>query len=256
MRLAHILICHSTNPRKAIESIPHQIDSLWYIFLHSGNADIESYVESVVSERSANLFPYRENRGLARSWNDALQHAMEAGCDAALLLNDDLFFYPGSYSEFRSTIAAAREISRNISFVTVNGLETGQSAHSGLVQPQNFACCAIMRETIETIGFFDENFSPAYFEDVDFARRAALAGMMVHVDHRTLVEHERSATHRSVTVVERATIDAAIDRNRAYFVTKWGSEDNPYFSHPFNDGSVSLKIQLADRRSPYSQYSK
>ncbi|MFX6027917.1 hypothetical protein ABTE84_21450, partial [Acinetobacter baumannii] len=40
-----------------------------------------------------------------------------------------------------------------------------------------YACFAINPIALETLGCFDENFFPAYCEDQDYARRAALAGL-------------------------------------------------------------------------------
>lgn len=252
MKLAHILVCHTTDPTKAVESIPHQEGALWYVFLHSGDAEIERKVEALMAARNGNVFTYRENRGLARSWNEGLHLAMEAGCDAALLLNDDLFFYKGGYDAFLHTISTLKTMSRNISYVTPLGLETGTSPHAGQILAQQFACCAIMPETITTIGYFDENFTPAYYEDIDFDRRARLSGMTIHVHQAVIVEHERSKTHRSMAVEAKATADAAFQKNRAYFGRKWGG-DNPDFTRPFNDPEIGLMISFANRRRPYNR---
>ena len=250
MKFAHILVCHTTDPTKAVESIPHQEGALWYVFLHSADAEIERKVEALMSVRDGNVFTYRENRGLARSWNEGLHLAMEAGCDAALLLNDDLFFYEGGYVAFVHTISALRGISKSVAYVTPLGLETGTSPHAGQVLAQQFACCAIMPESIELVGYFDETFTPAYYEDIDYDRRARLAGMTIHVHQAVIVEHERSSTHRSMTLEAKKQADAAFNCNRAYFCKKWGG-DNPWFTTPFDNPGFGLKISYADRRKPY-----
>ena len=254
MRLAHILVCHSTDPTKAVESIPHETGVLWYVFLHSLNRDVEFRVERLMASREGNIFTYRFNRGLARSWNDGLHLALEAGCDAALLLNDDLFFRDNAYDEFVRTIAAVKKISNNVSYITPLGLETGTSAHAGQILPQQFACCAIMPETIDRIGYFDENFTPAYYEDFDFDRRARLAGMTVHVHQQVLVEHERSATHRSMSAQERSIADAQFAENRIYFENKWGPDTT--WTFPFNETSIGLGISFSNRQRPYGKFDR
>ena len=80
MRLAHILVCHTVDPTKAIESIPHTDNAFWYVFLHSENADIEHAVNHLMALRDGNVFSYRTNWGLARSWNEGMHLAMEADC--------------------------------------------------------------------------------------------------------------------------------------------------------------------------------
>ncbi len=65
MRLAHILVCHSVQPTKLFQSIPHEEDAKWYVFLHSEDKDVAATVSSLAAERDGNLFTYETNRGLA-----------------------------------------------------------------------------------------------------------------------------------------------------------------------------------------------
>lgn len=250
MKLAHILVCHTTDPTKAIESIPHSEDAIWYVYLHSQDVSLEEKVTALMDSRGGNIFDYKVNRGLARSWNEGLHLAMQAKCDAAFLLNDDLFFYEGGYAALVHTVGALKAISRNVAYATPLGLETGTSAHAGQVQPQHFACCAIMPEMIERVGYLDETFTPAYYEDVDYDRRARLAGMDVHVHQAVIVEHERSGTSRMMSALEKAEAERQYAQNREYFIRKWGGDD-PWYLTPFNDPDRSQQITYANRRQPY-----
>ena len=252
MRLAHILVCHTVDPTKAIESIPHTDNAFWYVFLHSENADIEHAVNHLMALRDGNVFSYRTNRGLARSWNEGMHLAMEADCDAALLLNDDLFFYDGAYLEFCETLQALRNISLDVAYATCHGLESGYSPWLGKVEPQGFSCCAIMRECIDKIGYFDETFWPAYCEDVDFYNRVRMAGMGIHVDPRCLVEHERSSTRGRLSSTDAKSLEDALRRNTAYYERKWGTSDKAY-GNPFANPSFGAKIAFPHRRKPYDE---
>ena len=249
MRLAHILVCHTTDPTKAIESIPHRPGAIWYVFLHSESTAIEAAVTSLMASRGGNVFPYRTNRGLARSWNDGLHLAMEAGCQAALLLNDDLVFREKGYAEFADTIAAVRAISTDVAYVTPLGLETGASLLAGQVIAQQFACCAISPEAVERVGYFDENFFPAYYEDVDYDRRCRLLGMSIHVHQQVLVEHERSATHRSMSDEDKTFIDARFQANKRYFERKWGTGSD--LPAAFGQADLGCHIAFEKRHAPY-----
>ena len=151
---------------------------------------------------------------------------------------------------FRQTIEAAVDASSgNLAFVTVNGLETGPSPHSGQILAQSFACCAITADVVHRIGYFDENFTPAYYEDLDYARRAELAGMRMHVDERVLVEHERSSTLRLTSEQQTRGIQEEVEANHAYFVRKWG--EAPLYTRPFD--RFDLDIPFDRRGSPYGQ---
>ncbi len=250
MKLAHILVCHTTDPTQAVESIPHQEGALWYVFLHSQDDAIEQRVMRLMAPRDGNVFAYKCNRGLARSWNEGLHLAMEAGCDAVLLLNDDLFFYEEGYRAFSHTIEVISNISHQTSFVTVNGLESGGGPLSGKVIQQSFACCAIMRSCIEKVGYFDQNFAPAYYEDFDYNLRAGGLGFHSHLDQRTLVEHQRSSTASGMNSADRAALDESFEANKRYFIKKWGSEVGVYH-RPFNSSKFGHSIDFSDRFDPY-----
>lgn len=248
LSLAHILVCHSVDPTKTIASIPHVPGSIWLVFLHSADAEIERKVYALMAPRGGIVFPYKVNRGLARSWNEGVHIALEAGCDAVLLINDDLHFddlhiIEAGYNLFRSYAAALLREKDDVGVITVRGFERGPN--EGMICPQNFSCCVVPRLAFDKIGYFDEAFTPAYFEDLDFARRAILAGMKVYVDDRCLCEHERSSTLRSATPEQQARLNPAIDRSHEYFCNKWGGLFPPTFELPFNDPDGSLAIPLS-----------
>jgi GT2 family glycosyltransferase len=92
MRVAHIIVCHSVDPSKVFESIPHNDDAAWFVFFHGWDLELLGKVEVSVRRRGGHLFPYMVNRGLAKSWNAGIHLAVQAQCEAIMLLNDDLFF--------------------------------------------------------------------------------------------------------------------------------------------------------------------
>ncbi len=249
MRLAHVLVCHTINPSRCLESIEGDVHDPWYVFLHSNDEQVESVVLEDSKRRGSTVFSYKYNRGLAKSWNDAVHLAMQDNCDAVLFLNDDLFFYPDGYTSFRDEIARVLAEKTPLVYITLRGMETGESALAGQVHPQGFACCAVPKSTFECIGYFDETFAPAYFEDVDYLRRGFLSGMDVHTDMRILAEHARSSTFRNVSAEQRAEWEQTFTKNMAYFREKWGGDSmtTAVFKHPFNRADLSLKIDYTDR---------
>jgi GT2 family glycosyltransferase len=88
---------------------------------------------------------------------------------------------------------------------------------------------------IELAGWFDENIAPAYFEDNDFARRCALAGVQVnHLPFGGL--HEGSATINS-DVRYRNANNRTFPQNQRYYISKWGGgPGQEVYSTPFNQG--------------------
>lgn len=99
----------------------------------------------------------------------------------------------------------------------------------------NFSCFLIGRDYFEKVGFFDENFVPAWYEDNDSHRRAKLLGFreictnlapMVHFGgvSTSLMENPNSA------------------QSAGYYVKKWGGIPYPeseVYQTPFNDPEMS-----------------
>ena len=101
---------------------------------------------------------------------------------------------------------------------------------------EGFSAFALNRECLETVGYFDENFHPAYFEDNDYTRRVTLAGVPTlqvgphgskHVGSATIFSDPdyRDQNHRT------------FELNKAYYLLKWGGMPgqeryNLAFNHP------------------------
>lgn len=87
----------------------------------------------------------------------------------------------------------------------------------------------IKRSVYETIGLFDERFSPAYFEDPDFSFRAIQAGFKLGWQPSCKIDHLAHKTLGTQT---------SFDKNQQFlkswqaFITKW----NPWFPQPIQMG--------------------
>ena len=98
-----------------------------------------------------------------------------------------------------------------------------------------FSAFALNDKAVETVGWFDENYHPAYCEDNDYAWRAdrlgveyyTVPGNTVHLGSQTLGGNinYRTANHRTYA------------GNRAYHNRKWGGEPTvERFLTPFDAG--------------------
>jgi GT2 family glycosyltransferase len=110
-----------------------------------------------------------------------------------------------------------------------------------------FAAFGIRREAIEKVGWFDENFVPAYYEDNDYDYRCRLADVpmeglptgMHHLISSTLNGSEKYRNQNARTFPE----------NYRYYLKKWGG--TPYhevYTSPFNEGGDLRSWQLDIRR--------
>lgn len=88
----------------------------------------------------------------------------------------------------------------------------------------------------QMVGFFDETFFPAYFEDNDYARRMVLQGLQ----YRNLVvgavyTHHYSSTLQAYSPEEHELHDKQFKKNEDYYIKKWGGKPEfETFTVPFN----------------------
>ena len=79
-----------------------------------------------------------------------------------------------------------------------------------------FFCCVMMRrETFEKVGFLDEGFSPAFFEDDDYSFRTLYAGFHNGYVNTTFILHNHCTTTGKMDDKK-----GLIERNRLYFYDK------------------------------------
>jgi hypothetical protein len=135
------------------------------------------------------------NIGVAAAWNLAIKCSPWASWWA--IVNDDLEFAPGDLARLVEAMADSRA-----RVVTLDG----------------FSAFGINREAVERVGFFDENYHPAYVEDCDYEYRCKLTGVPMIVVQASL-HHERSY---SVGNGYREHNARTHPENNDYHVRKWG----------------------------------
>lgn len=160
-----------------------------------------------------------ENRGVAAAWNLGIHRSMEMGIDHFVIMNDDAYFIDGAKPS--DLIAPLNHQTA----LTMPSKEIG------------FASFAISKYTISRIGYFDENFSPAYFEDNDYAYRIKMAGLRFSYTE-TPVAHEGSKTQfwKGKGDDERIVSHHQFRINREYYIKKWGGQPGEEkYTSPFNN---------------------
>jgi hypothetical protein len=208
-----------------------------YLFLHSNRfpektAECERLFDSQAVHR---YYPYGTNRGLCRSWNEGLFQAFEEGAEAVVFANEDIIFGPSDFERLVETALTRRD------HWLVSAIDDGGQSHS-------LAAGVYHQTAWRTLGCFDENFFPAYWEDADYALRAELAGLKKSTVKGTCTRHLGSACVRSDDLLRSQTHLTAA-RNGEYFFRKWGKDSD--YSRPFDDPSLNFHIPFASRSSPY-----
>lgn len=211
-----------------------------YLFRHSENSDVKAVCEKYANYSNVNYYPYGVNRGLARSVNEGLIDGYQRDkCDVMITANDDILPGEGDIDK----IATAAYHNRDRYLVEGMGIINSQM---GVVE---WALAAINPIALEKVGYFDENFFPAYYEDVDYRYRGRLAGLKTMVVEDTHIRHIGSA---SVSFVDADQHEDEFMRNQAHYLRKWGGEKgHENFIHPFNDPAASAYIAAENRHTPY-----
>lgn len=167
---------------------------------------------------------YGKNLGFAGSVNRApVLFPNESGW---LLLNDDGVFMPGCLERI---CKAYDEHSKDVDMIYVN-------------ENQAFDICVWTAKAVRDFGTFDENFHPAYFEDVEMRCRFNLSDdFKSHViDKDFPVKHGKP---RACGAKYHQFMDKLKPLNESYMQRKWGTlSDKPIYSFPFNNMGNSPKV--------------
>ena len=247
-----VVVVYSVNPEPLIQSI--EIDKAhptrWYIFFHGYDRKLLLHVQGLCESLNGHLYPFCDNRGVARSWNDGIIQSIMNKDDITMLINDDVFFYKQGFNKFINFVKEKNLHHRDYLWCTPYGFES-QGATEGTYDYQQTSCCALGHAAIEQLGFFDENFHPVYYEDSDYVRRNTILGLPVLIDDRVLVEHARSYNVRN-DPVSATDVAREMAANTDYYIRKWGGLPlQEQFIHPFNDPAFDCYIAPERRRSPY-----
>lgn len=136
------------------------------------------------------------NIGVAASWNLAIKLTPDAPWWA--IVNDDIVFAPGDLA--RLAAGMDTEAPR---IVTLDGM----------------AAFGINRAVIKAVGWFDEDFVPAYCEDADMEYRCLLRGIPI-IPLPAYLRHERSSTIADPRYGRQN--GRTYPANAQWFIRKWG----------------------------------
>lgn len=215
--------------------------------------NFKGFAESVHSIRTShewNLYMFdqwRLNRPLSQTWNQMALQAFKDGCDYAMLCNDDILFSPGCIDAMVRVHQELNE-SENVVMVTPNNImlelanpedilsyELAKDTPATWSEHPNFSCFLIARDFFEKVGFFDENFIPAWYEDNDSHYRSKLLGYKeICTNQAPMVHYGGVAT----SLMDNPNSQPSHD----YFLKKWGSVTrllDETFKTPYNDPDLT-----------------
>lgn len=213
---------------RCVRSIDYPIDTL-FIVDNSNGKDIgiksicdqleqrklpnSSFFENVIIERG-------KNKGVGPSWN----HVMKNSGGPWLFIGSDIAVLPGSLKSFYDTYTE----NQSADMIFGDGYNSFLMMHGGF----------------EKIGYFDENFYPAYYEDMDHWYRGTLVGVVrvgvpsfkrLHGYTDDPADNsKKSNTIKFDPEIHRKNKMTSLN-NHHYYIKKWGGRPHEEkFKTPFN----------------------
>jgi GT2 family glycosyltransferase len=169
-------------------------------------------LRELLASRGATVELYRPGRnlGVAASWNWMLERTPD---EPIVIANDDVLLGKQTFAEMVSDLASHP-------FVC-----------------SGWALFAQTPECTRRVGYYDENFFPAYYEDSDYAVRLARAGIERVWSVTEPVQHAGCWT-TATALGDPEWLRDGIESCRKYFVQKWGAMPSDtfggYYAEPFN----------------------
>lgn len=209
--------------KKYIESLYKYTKNFELIIVDNGSTD--GTIEYLKTVPNIKLILNKENLGYSKGNNQGIEVATG---EFIGFLNNDILLYPNWFKEIEN-IFAKESLAGFVSPRQINPHFENTNENSYIKYFQNkfkykleyeknfdaceFACVITKREVLNKIGVFDENYTPAFFEDNDFKYRAIESGFGVYVANNVCFYHFGSITSKK--------LDKNLNKNRNYYYSKF-----------------------------------
>ncbi|MCM1003745.1 MAG: glycosyltransferase family 2 protein [Candidatus Gastranaerophilales bacterium] len=207
--------------KKFIESLYKYTTDFELIVVDNGSTD--GTIEYLKSLSNIKTIFNSENQGFSKGNNQGLEIAQG---EFIGFLNNDILLSPDWFKEIEKIFQ-----SQNAAFVSPRQInpyydKANEKNYLKYFEKQNytkpyakdfdecvFSCVITKRSVIDKIGSFDENYSPAFFEDNDLKFRAINSGYDVFVANTCCFFHFGSVTS--------AGLNYKFSKNKEYFYSKY-----------------------------------
>lgn len=235
-----ISISINTDPKNYLSRLIRSIDyPVEYLHIQIGNTDttvIDDILRKIGPVESNNSYILRCNHtiinynpGSSRGFNFGFDKMNSMGKSWALVMNYDIAFYPG----------VLRRIARSTEYHLKHDSGFG-IGFTSLCCGGYFSALVLTNRLLKVVGYFDENFYPAYYEDDDYSVRVHLSELHARQFNNTPLIHgevDGSKAYISGLVdllfyhppktreidIWRNSFQIGVKRAGEYFNEKWGS---------------------------------
>lgn len=172
---------------------------------------------TVLKENADTYIRHKQmGRGCAVGWNDGLRIARG---EYLVVISDDVTVRAGWLESMKGALNRFPKALASMPAVENMPISTGIIESRVWVPGSIFM---LPRKTLEIVGFFDEQFAPFNYEDVDYWTRVSQMGGTIARDFTMQVGHgEGKVIH---TIENHQELDQA---NRKRYLDKWGFDPIP-----------------------------
>jgi hypothetical protein len=171
------------------------------------------------------------NLGVASSWNFIIRANIHSRW--WLIVNNDLVFEPGVLDRL------VEDVETHIDEPNISMVEMGNENWGN-----HFGAFAVNPQAIDTVGWFDENFHPIYYEDTDWKRRAERLGIRMSVI-RSSTHHDGNQSWKGMGL--EVDNEVSWGYNQRYFDEKWEAIEKGFPLDTWNQPSVA-RLKATDWR--------
>lgn len=162
------------------------------------------------------LIIHKKPMGIAPSWNDGIKVSRGK---YVVVINDDIGARPGW---LEAMVEALDKVPNSVvSSVMVEHLP----GYTGICERREWfpgSCFMLTQKAIKKVGLFDEQFTPFYYEDVDYWTRVYKKGFVVARNHNLQIQHKES------DVLHKIENNGEIfNKNKEKYLKKWGFDPIP-----------------------------
>jgi hypothetical protein len=174
---------------------------------------------------------WTNNVGVSKAWNYMLRESQDE--DVLIICNDDIVFETDCLQVLRNAVwLDGADLA-----TAVNTRDFPRREDCKTDEP-DYACFAVQpQQFVEDFGYFDENFTPAYFEDNDMAYRIKLLGGRQIKLPSARMYHKGSQTQfygQGPESEQRVVSHEQFRANQSYYTKKWGGfPGDELWDHPF-----------------------
>lgn len=177
---------------------------------------------------------------LARAWNSGIALAFDKhNADYVFIPNLDVILHESCIDSL-AYLASECE-AKNDNSVLWTGTQIWSKDELKLkfkiktiIESPKFECFMVSKKTIEKVGFFNEAYKPAYFEDNSYHRKINMNGCRAIATSKAKFFHYGSATIKNDIELSR-TNGSTFMNNKQEYIKEWGGEiGKETFATPYN----------------------